>query len=423
MEFFVEITGLIIMTAVSLRAAMSTYWLAERRVKAVITEKRHLKVLTGQVHVRLESERQRQSQTWSGTKKFQVIERQNENASGTICSFYIAPCDGQPLPAFRPGQFLTFEFPLKNDLQPAIRCYSISSSPAERRFYRITVKRVGAPEHASTATPPGMISNFLHDRVDVGNILDVRAPSGSFFLDQNSERPIVLIAGGVGFTPLISMLSWLIATNAKRHIWLFYGVRDRSEHAMYQDMKELAKIHANLHTVTFYSRPTDACRKGIDYDAAGHVSVDVLKQVLTPSRYEFYVCGPSPMMETITRDLQIWGVPHEDIKCEAFGTYPITTSDAGDGTISTGDTKPQKIHFSRSKKTVLWTPSTKSLLELAEANDIKPRFGCRAGNCGTCASRIENGQVSYIRQPGTEPASGSCLICIARPNGDVVIDL
>jgi ferredoxin len=148
-----------------------------------------------------------------------------------------------------------------------------------------------------------------------------------------------------------------------------------------------------------------------------------MKQVLKSSNYEFYVCGPSSMMETITRDLQACGVPRDDIKLEAFGPTPLINSEPGDSAATAGNAKPHRIHFSRSNKTVRWTPSTRSLLELAEASGIKARFGCRAGNCGTCSSGIKDGQVGYIRKPGVEPASGSCLICIARPRGDVVIDL
>ena len=423
MEFLVELTGLLIMTAVSLRAALSAYWLAERRLAAVRTERRQIKVLSAQVHRRLDSERERQRLTWSGIRKFHVVERQQENARGSICSFYLVPCDNQPIPAFRPGQFLTFELPLKGQLQPAIRCYSISSSPTERRFYRVTVKRVGAPDHAPASTPPGMISNFFHDRLERGSVLDVYTPSGSFFLNQNSRRPIVLIAGGVGFTPLISMLSWLIATNAQREIWLFYGVRNRAEHAMYDNLKALARTRPNFRAITFYSRPTDTCRKGIDYDVAGYVSVDVIKQVLQSRNYEFYICGPSSMMETITRDLQLWGVPRDDIKLETFGPAPLSDSQLGESPATASHTKPCQVHFSRSNKTVRWTPSTKSLLELAEANGIKARFGCRAGNCGNCSCGIQEGQIRYIRQPGVQPASKSCLVCIAQPEGDVVIDL
>lgn len=423
MEFFVEIIGLLSMTAVSLRGALGAYWLAERQLTAVRTERRQIKVLSARVDRRLDSERERQSQIWSGTRKFRVVERQHENASGSICSFYLFPCDKRPIPTFRPGQFLSFEFPLTGTSQPALRCYSISSSPTERRFYRITVKRVGPPEHSAGSVPPGMISNFLHDRFAQGSVLDAYAPSGSFFLNQNSVRPIALIAAGVGFTPLISMLSGLVATNARREIWLFYGVRNRAEHAMYDDLKVLAKTRPNIRVITFYSRPSPSCRQGIDYDVEGHVSVAVMKQLLKSSGYEFYVCGPSAMMETITRDLEGWGVPRNDIKLEAFASDPLASSAASQSNATGDQAKPHRVHFSRSNKTVHWTPSTKSLLELAEASGITARFGCRSGNCGTCSCGIKDGQIEYIRKPGVEPAPGAGLICIARPRGDVVIDL
>jgi len=411
------------MAAVSLRVAVSALWLTERRVVNVIAERRKTKVLSARVTRTLEFERERKQTTWSGTRQFRVIEREYENANCSICSFSLAPCDNQPIPSFRPGQFLTFEFPLKGSAQPATRCYSISSSPTEKRFYRITVKRLGARDFAPSLTPPGLFSSFFHDRLVPGSVLDVYAPAGAFRLNVNSNRPVVLIAAGVGLTPLISMIDWLIATKSEREIWFFYGLHNSSEHAMYGDLKLLARTRPNFQTTTFYSRPGDTCREGIDYDYPGHISVDAMRQVLKNKNCEFYICGPSTMMETVTRDLTNWGVSPHDIKQERFSPLPFQASNGVPGTAPAAHTKPIQIRFNRSNKTVRWTPSTNSLLELAEASGVPARFGCRAGNCGTCMTALRDGEISYNRRPGVELTPGSCLLCISQPKTDLVIDL
>ena len=134
---------------------------------------------------------------------------------------------------------------------------------------------------------------------------------------------------------------------------------------------------------------------------------------------EFYICGPPPMMETIVNDLEAWGVPEEDINFEAFGPATVKKSHeappVADGTTFT-------VEFSRSKKTIEWKPADGTLLELGEDNGIKINCGCRAGNCGACLTAVKDGDVEYLHKPGKKPEAGSCLVCIARPNGPVVLD-
>ena len=139
---------------------------------------------------------------WSGYRDFVVQHRVVEDANGAVCSFYLAPADGHPLPSYAPGQYLTFTLqvpdPAGGPPRDVVRCYSLSDRPHPER-YRITVKRVPAPP-TRPDLPAGVASNHLHDRIVEGARLSVRAPTGHFHL-VDGRLPIVLIAGGIGITP------------------------------------------------------------------------------------------------------------------------------------------------------------------------------------------------------------------------------
>lgn len=358
-----------------------------------------------------------------------VAKRVVENAKGDICSFYLTAPDGRPLPAFAPGQFLTFQCNLPGTPALQSRCYSFSMHPAEPlTFYRVSVKRLLPDERSENQGAPGLISNFFHDHLFEGAVVRVSPPDGAFFLDQRSERPIVLIAGGIGITPLLSMLDWLAATQSQREVWVFYGVRNSFEHAFRHHFRLISETLPGVRQVVFYSQPTPHCQLAIDYHQAGHVNVEYMKHVLRAGDYEFYLCGPGAMMRSITSDLLQWGVPADAIKFEGFGqgeALPQTITVSSVSTAPPPELPKQKIkiQFARSKKSVVWTGRQNSLLELAEACGIKPRHSCRAGQCGTCKVGVRAGEVSYASQPAVALEDGACLPCVARPKTDLVLDL
>ncbi|GBF27140.1 flavohemoprotein [bacterium MnTg02] len=429
-----EVGGLLLIAAVSVRAAISIYSIAGRRAHANRQDREYIQLfefLSSSILKKFEAEREKPELSWTGKRKFRVVRRQYEDYNNDICSFFLAPYDHRPLPPYRPGQFLTFELPIAGQPQPVVRCYSLSDSPTvNQQYYRISIKRLAPPPHAPPGTPPGLSSNYFHDNLREGDIVEVLAPSGEFCIDQQSERPVVLIAGGVGLTPLISMLNALAASRSKREIWFFYGVRNRGDHAMYDHLQRVRRQNPNVRTVIFYGDPTSKCRKGIDYDVEGFVSVELIKSLLKARNYKFYVCGPPPMMELVTTGLEEWGVPADDIMFEAFGPASLKKTakleDAAGESDDAGRQEPAKIFkvvFARSKKTVQWTKSMGTLLDLAEANGVKARCGCRAGNCGTCVTPLRQGEVDYVHKPGKDPEPGYCLPCIALPKSDLVIDI
>ena len=423
MGTFVGISGLVIIAAAFFQAAFGIQTVVSRTFRAARLDRERLVLFRARAETvlrQVQADRERHELSWNGKRKFQVEHREYETPNEDICSFYLVPHDKRPVPPYLPGQFLTFELPVPGQPRPVVRCYSLSDCSSERQCYRVTIKKLGPPPDAPEGTLPGISSNYFHDRLQQGDIVEVLAPAGEFYLDRESERPVVLIAGGVGLTPLISMLNALITSESNREIWFFYGVRNRGEHAMYDHLQRLSKETPNLRTVIAYSEPTGACTKGVDYDVDGFVSVQLMKSMLKSTNYEFYICGPPPMMDSLTGDLEDWGVPLDDIKFEAFGPASVRRDDDQ----ATGEAEQSfQVEFSRSNSAAQWTPKIDTLLELAEAHGIKARFGCRAGSCGTCLTALMQGEVEYLHRPGKEPEAGSCLTCIARPKTNLVLDL
>ena len=364
---------------------------------------------------------------WSGWRKFEVAKKAPE--PGQICSFYLEPHDGKkPLPAFMPGQYLTFQLPVPNQPKPIVRCYSLSDGVTDGH-YRVSIKRVAPPRDKPDA-PPGKGSNYFHDHVNEGDIIDVKAPSGHFFLDLEDDSPIVLIGGGIGVTPVLSMLNTLASKGTiTREVHFFLGVRNGKDHPFKEHLEQMDAQHDKLHIHVCYSGPADDEVEGRDYRHKGRVSVELFKKVLPSSNYKFYLCGPPPMMESVVGDLEAWGVPEKDINFEAFG--PASVKKVSRKMEHLSPEKEEKaasesggveVVFARSNKTHNWQASAGTILEFAEANDIHMESGCRAGNCGTCSVAIKEGEVKYETDVGSDVEAGSCLTCCCIPKTKLVLD-
>ena len=363
---------------------------------------------------RLENEKARLS--WNGFRKFEVVSKVKETHD--ITSFYLSPHDGKPLPSFFPGQFLTFQLNIQGNTHPVVRCYSLSDSPHHPDRYRVSIKKVPPPRNDPKA-PPGLVSNHFHESINENDILDVKAPSGQFYLDIHAKGPVVLLAGGVGITPVLSMLNALVEIESQREIWFCLGVRNKKEHIMKEHLEKVAKENPNVNLQVFYSSPAETDFKEKDYHIEGRVKVSSLINLLPSNNYDFYICAPPPMVEDLRNDLAAWGVPKTSIHFEAFG--PATVKKCTTNSESK-DIPKIDVSFTKSGKVFSWDPNLTSLLELAENNGIPLDSGCRAGNCGTCLTAIKSGEVSYVGEPGSLPEEGSCLACIAVPKGDLTLD-
>jgi ferredoxin-NADP reductase len=362
-------------------------------------------------------QREQESQVWEGCRKFVV--RRKVKESEDVYSFYLAPHDRAPLPPFRPGQFLTFRLKVPGQARPIVRCYSLSDS-SQPDYYRVTIKRVPAPL-GKASCPPGLASNFFHDHVKEGDILDVEAPRGNFELDPANSTPVVLIAGGVGLTPLLCMINALAARGMSRETWLFYGVRNGRDQIMKEHLRQVAQQQPQFRLRVCYSNPTAEDVKGKDYDYGQRVSLDLLKSALPANNYEFYVCGPPGLMASVAQGLKDWGVPEARIFSEAFG--PAAAPKAPQPPAATaGAPAACKVAFARSGKSVAWDSAAGNLLNLGRSNGVEIPSGCCVGNCGTCETAVRSGEVRYLSEPGWKAQPGTCLVCVAAPKGDVELD-
>jgi len=325
-------------------------------------------------------------------RKFRVDRKVMEDACSSICSFFLVPVDGKPLPPFLPGQFLTFRLDLPAAMggtEQIIRCYSLSDAPRPN-YYRVSIKRAQPP--LGIHVPPGRSSHYFHDYVTIGSILRVRAPSGHFHIDR-SDDSLVLIGGGIGITPMLSMLNWCLANQPGREVWLFYGVRNGREVVMKSHLEALAFSHTNFHLRICFSAPQPDDVAELDYHHQGRIDIKLLRTQLPTNLYHFYICGPTPMLESLVPALEDWGVPDTHIHFEAFGPASIKRRNAKDS-LNQAVVNDIFVIFAQSGKQLQWSPLFGSLLELAEAQGISVNSGCRAGGCGSCQTKIRSGEVA-----------------------------
>lgn len=363
---------------------------------------------------------------WAGNRKFRIQKKVPECRD--VYSFYLAPHDGKPLPSFKPGQYLTFDLNLHGEGQNAarkvVRCYSLSDCANSSDQYRVTIKKISSPPDKPDA-PPGAASSFFHERLKEGDILDVMAPRGVFYLDMSESRPIVLIAGGIGITPLLSMLKAVVKSGSRRETWLFFGVRNRKEYIFKEHLERIAAENENVRLHVCYSEPEEGDVEGGDHCHAGWVGVDLFKRLLPSNNFDFYICGPGPMMDAITKQLDEWGVPANRVHHEAFG--PASVKKKGAAVPASEEPEAEagpgiEVTFAKSDITLPWDPSIGSLLDFALSNGVVINSGCQAGNCGTCLTAVKEGEVDYLQEPGAVPEEGSCLTCISVPKADLTLE-
>lgn len=250
---------------------------------------------------------------WSGWRAFRIDEKVRE--SDEITSFYLTPTDGGEVPAYKPGQYVSVRVyvPELDLMQP--RQYTVSDRPGQGRL-RISVKR----EAGVADAPAGQVSNLLHDRYEAGDVLDLSPPLGDFHLALESERPVVLLSGGVGLTPMISMLNHLVEQDDERQIRFIHGCRNGQVHAMRDHVNHIASARKNVRKAVFYEQVGPQDEAGRDYDHAGRVDLTAIREQAILPEADYFLCGPLPFMQAQHRALRELGVPVERIHAEVFGT-------------------------------------------------------------------------------------------------------
>jgi ferredoxin-NADP reductase/MOSC domain-containing protein YiiM/ferredoxin len=351
---------------------------------------------------------------WPGFRTLTVTEIARE--SDSVISIRLEDADGAPVPAARPGQYLTVRIQVDQD-RSVLRNYSLCGSPGAGH-YRIGVKR----------ELDGIGSAYLHTRLQVGDELEVAAPRGTFILDT-ADTPLLLVSAGIGATPVLAMLHALADEHSEREIWWLHGARSSHDHPFAAEARALLSALPNARTHIWYSRPAPGDAEGIDYDTAGRLSGHLLGDLDLPRDAETYLCGPIPFMEETSAALAALGVDAFRIHTEPFGPAPSLTP--GIASVPPREPHPPTgepgsgptIEFARSDLAVPWNDDFGNLLELAEACDVPVRWSCRTGVCHTCETTLVSGGVEYSPDPVEPPAEGSAFICCARPRDNVVLDL
>ncbi|KAL2151035.1 hypothetical protein VTH82DRAFT_6133 [Thermothelomyces myriococcoides] len=269
---------------------------------------------------------------WTGWRKFRIARKVPE--SSVITSFYLTPVDGERLPKYLPGQYVSVRVPVpqlgEGRLQP--RQYSLSEGPSPGgEYYRISVKK---EDGASESNVPGLISNLLHDKYNVGDEVEVSHPQGEFYVDPADTSkegvPAVLISAGVGATPVKAILDSLTTPGAvRRPVSWIQSARSRAALPFAESVRQITREHNNV-TANIFLRnlnPDDVL--GVHYEF-GDMRLDLAKLdkdshlFLNDPRAEYFVCGPEPFMIDVRSTLTALGVDRSRIFLELFGTGGVS---------------------------------------------------------------------------------------------------
>jgi ferredoxin-NADP reductase/MOSC domain-containing protein YiiM/ferredoxin len=352
---------------------------------------------------------------WAGFRGLTVTAIEQE--SDSVISIRFESPDGTPLPAARPGQYLTLRVQPEDDKPSLLRNYSLCGRP-DAGYYRIAVKH----------EQDGAASGYLHARLAVGDQLDIAAPRGTFMLDA-TDGPVLLISAGIGATPVLAMLQALAQAHSGREIWWLHGARSGREHSFAAESRTLLASLPHVRARVYYSRPGPNDLEGRDFDGAGRLTGSLVAELDPPRNAEAYLCGPAPFMQEISAALAAIGLEASRIHTEPFGPAPGLTPGIAPTPARTPHPPPGRpgngptIEFARSNLAIAWSDDYASLLEFAEACDVPVRWSCRTGVCHNCETTLIAGKLDYNPDPVEQPADGSALICCSRPGGDVVLDL
>jgi ferredoxin-NADP reductase len=350
---------------------------------------------------------------WAGFRSLAVTATHDETSA--VRSITLADPDGAPLPHWRPGQSIAVRLSREDTHETLIRNYSLSNW-AGAAAYRISVKREDC----------GAASNYIHSQVKVGDMVEVAAARGAFFL-ADADTPVVLISAGVGVTPVLSMLHTLAAIESPRQIWWLHAARDQSQQPFAVESRALLNQLNDSHSRVFYSRPDPAQQLPADAEH-GRLSTAVIARLGLPRTSDVYLCGPASFMDDVSTGLVELGFEHAQIHTEIFGaTAAITPGIAAAAVpphLPVGPPGPgPQVQFARSGISAPFGPPATSLLEFAEECDVPVRWSCRTGVCHNCETALISGTVDYTLEPLEPPAPGNILLCCSQPAEPVVIDL
>ncbi|MFC7304014.1 molybdopterin-dependent oxidoreductase [Streptomyces monticola] len=346
--------------------------------------------------------------TWTGTRPFTVTALGDEGPG--VRTLRLEAADGGPLPDYRPGQHLDVRAENADGTpqEPArARSYSLTGAALDpgRRAYGLAVRHI----------TEGAFSSYVHQDLKVGDRLHLAAPGGTFVIPTHTDAPVVLLAGGIGITPFLSYLETLAATGGTvPEVVLHYGNANSADHPFRDRLRELQGRIRQLRVIDHYAAPAPGDVPGRDYDHEGFITAEALPADLIARRARFYLCGPAPMLDSLTAGLRSLGVPAFEIFSERFraATQEITLPDDAEFTVT----------FARSGRTVRWTKPSGTLLTSAESAGLTLPSGCRVGQCENCACPVLSGKAAHLVTPDEGLPEDSVLTCQSVPTSDLVLD-
>lgn len=362
---------------------------------------------------------QHSPERWKGWREFTVTRTVERTAE--ITSFTLTPTDRGPLPRTRAGQFVSVRLP-SADQMPVIRSWTLSrADTAPANSLEITVKHVAS----------GSGSTALRRAARAGATLGVRAPTGRFLLDEGTFKPTVLIAAGIGITPMRAMIhAHLARGQAAPPLWLLYGARNTEHQAFRTEFDELFTTHDHLHVRHFFSQPSCADHPGVDYHHRGRITAQAVIATLADNYlgsrenplkvpwYEakFYVCGPQDFCHTLRDDLISAGAADDHVVVEAFSGTPSGADSPTEQAITHAT-----INFRKSRVVTDWIAAEgNSLLDLAGDHGITIASDCRSGICNSCRTRVIRGSLTHEQRHDTHT---SATLCTAQPcTPEIVLD-
>ncbi|NWK80154.1 hybrid-cluster NAD(P)-dependent oxidoreductase [Aquitalea sp. LB_tupeE] len=317
---------------------------------------------------------------------------------------------------FKPGQFVTLE--LEIDGEPQMRSYTLSSAPSIPYSFSITVKRV----------PSGVVSNWLHDNLVEGMLLAIHGPAGQFNCIDHPARKVLLLSGGVGITPLMSMARWFFNTNAEVDMAFVHSARTPADIIYRAELDYMSTRIDNFH-LHLICEHTPVGQAWSGY--RGYLGKDMLA-LIAPDFMEraVFCCGPAPYMRAVRQLLQQAGFDMANYHEESFGATPeadaslASAQAASAQTDSAADTATHCISFKDSGKSV--QVSAEITLHAAAASaGIKLPKACGMGICGTCRVKVLSGETDMQHNGGItdeEIEEGYVLSCCTRPRSNVQLD-
>lgn len=262
------------------------------------------------IEAEMYDEAKNQDGGWDGFRRFVVDKKVQE--STVITSFYLKPEDSKAIANFIPGQYISVKMEMESEENTHIRQYSLSDAPY-KGYYRISVKKEQNPQH-----PDGKVSNYLHEQVNEGDVLEISAPAGDFILDMKKKSPLVLLSGGVGLTPMVSMLNTVVEHQPERNVTFIHAAANGKVHALRDEVIAVSE-HRSVQSYVFYDSPTEEDRHNMHFDVDGYVTREWLKDHTDVNTADYYFCGPVPFMKMVYNSLIELGISEDRIHYEFFG--------------------------------------------------------------------------------------------------------